>query len=70
MSPDSFAIQEEPQVERPMKRLEGAQLHNLPPQPTPLIGREHEVEAVCRLVRSPKVRLLTLVGPPGSARPA
>jgi len=39
--------------------------YNLPLQPTPFIGREREVEAVCILLRRPEVRLLTLVGPPG-----
>src|SRR5262245_26628816 len=37
----------------------------LPLQPTPLIGREHEIEAACALLRRLDVRLLTLVGPPG-----
>src|SRR5262245_28763875 len=34
--------------------------HNLPAQSTSLIGRECEVDAVCRLLRRPDVRLLTL----------
>src|SRR5688500_706180 len=39
--------------------------HNLPAQPTPLIGREREVEAASERLRRPDVRLLTLIGPPG-----
>jgi MoxR-like ATPase len=43
----------------------GVQFPNLPVQPTPLIGREQEVEAVCALLQRPEVRLLTLTGPGG-----
>ncbi len=32
---------------------------------TPIIGREHELMSACELLRSPEVRLLTLVGPAG-----
>ena len=39
--------------------------HNLPAQPTPLIGRKQEVAAVCALLRHPEVRLLTLTGTGG-----
>ena len=39
--------------------------NNLPLPPTPLIGREQDVEWVCRSLLSPDVRLLTLTGPPG-----
>ncbi|HET8852016.1 MAG TPA: NB-ARC domain-containing protein, partial [Ktedonobacteraceae bacterium] len=39
--------------------------HNLPTPLTPFIGREQEVEAVCRLLRRPDVRLLTLTGTAG-----
>jgi predicted ATPase/transcriptional regulator with XRE-family HTH domain len=38
---------------------------NLPILPTPLIGRQHEVEELSRLLRDPQCRLLTLVGPGG-----
>jgi predicted ATPase/transcriptional regulator with XRE-family HTH domain len=38
---------------------------NLPIFPTPLIGRAHEVEQLCQLLRDPQCRLLTLVGPGG-----
>jgi predicted ATPase/DNA-binding CsgD family transcriptional regulator len=36
--------------------------HNLPAQLTQLIGRKHEVTAVCALLRHPEVRLVTLTG--------
>jgi predicted ATPase/class 3 adenylate cyclase len=39
--------------------------HNLPSQPTPLIGREREAEEVCALLRRAGTRLVTLLGPGG-----
>src|SRR5229473_3294406 len=42
-----------------------ARPHNLPAQPTPLIGREAERQAVCLLLRRPETRLVTLTGPGG-----
>ena len=38
---------------------------NLPVLPTPLIGRQHEVDELSQLIRDPQCRLLTLVGPGG-----
>ena len=38
------------------------QRHNVPPQPTPFIGRRAEVSRVVELVKQPEVRLLTLTG--------
>jgi predicted ATPase len=39
--------------------------HNLPAQPTSLIGREQEVVAACALLQRSEVRLVTLVGTGG-----
>src|SRR5690606_25020884 len=37
----------------------------LPGEPTPLIGRDREIEVVRHLLARPEVRLLTLIGPGG-----
>ena len=42
--------------------------NNLPVQATPLIGRQHEAQAVERLLRRDDVRLLTLTGPAGAGK--
>ena len=48
----------------PLKTLD-AHPHNLPVQPTALIGRELEVAAVGQLLQREEVRLVTLTGPGG-----
>jgi predicted ATPase len=42
-----------------------ARPHNLPIQPTPLIGREADIARLCGLLRQGDVRLVTLTGPGG-----
>src|SRR5205814_1476343 len=42
--------------------------HGIPAQPTPLIGREHEVQLVREQLARPEVRLLTLTGPAGTGK--
>ncbi len=39
--------------------------NNLPPQPTPFVGREKELAEIAALLADPNCRLLTLVGPGG-----
>ena len=51
----------------PLRTLESRR-NNLPLQPTPLVGREREVEEVCGRLRQGQVRLLTLTGPGGTGK--
>jgi predicted ATPase/class 3 adenylate cyclase len=51
----------------PLRTLE-SRPNNLPPQPTPLVGRERELEQVRELLLSPEVRLLTFTGPGGTGK--
>jgi predicted ATPase/class 3 adenylate cyclase len=49
-------------------RTVSARSHNLPAQPTPLLGRERELEALGTLLRREEVRLVTLTGPGGTGK--
>lgn len=51
----------------PIKTLD-RQPHNLPAQPTPLVGREDEVVRVRELVEREGSRLVTLTGPGGTGK--
>jgi predicted ATPase/DNA-binding SARP family transcriptional activator len=48
--------------------LPSARRHNLPPQPTPFIGRERELGELAQLIEQPDYRLITLVGQGGSGK--
>src|SRR5215207_520287 len=51
----------------PLKSLEHRP-NNLPLQPTPFLGREHEVQQIVDLLHRPEVRFLTLTGPGGTGK--
>jgi len=42
--------------------------HNLPPQPTPFIGRQTDLEQIAARLQDPTCRLLTIVGPGGMGK--
>ncbi len=54
-----------PRRDFPALRTLAAHPNNLPPQPTPFLGREEELAEISRLLDDPACRLLTLVGPGG-----
>lgn len=56
-----------PDVFPPLKTLD-YQPHNLPIMPTPLLGRERDLSAVCGLLLAPEGRLVTLLGPGGTGK--
>jgi predicted ATPase/class 3 adenylate cyclase len=51
----------------PLRSLD-RQLHNLPAQATPLLGREHELVTLRQLLAAPGTRLITLTGPGGTGK--
>ena len=51
----------------PLNTLD-ARRHNLQMQPTPLLGRDQEVERACAQLRRDDVRLITLTGPGGTGK--
>jgi predicted ATPase len=50
-----------------LKTLEG-RVTNLPAQPTPLVGRERELETVSALLAAEDTRMVTLTGPGGTGK--
>ena len=54
--------------EFPALRSLDAAAHNLPVQPTPLVGREADIDRAQAILARPDVRLLTLTGPGGMGK--
>ena len=54
-----------PRRDFPPLRSRAARPGNLPPQPTPFVGREKEIAALVAIVNQPSHRLLSLVGTGG-----
>ena len=56
-------------LESNVVRIKATRLgHNLPTQPTPFIGRQQEVTAICDHLLREEIRLLTLTGPGGTGK--
>lgn len=54
--------------EFPALRTLSAHPHNLPPQPTPFVGRTEELREIALRLADPTCRLLTLLGPGGMGK--
>lgn len=65
---DQLSIEPLPETTALYTRIRAAAApppHNLPPQPTPFVGRTTELAEIARFFNNPHVQLLTLVGPGG-----
>ncbi len=69
LSASSLASEPDQPQQHPYQKLHadrgGLPPTNLPAQLTPLIGRQQELEAICRLLRQAELRLVTLTGMAG-----
>jgi DNA-binding SARP family transcriptional activator len=48
-----------------IRAADAARRHNLPPQPTPFVGRKRDLAEIATLLDDPECRLLTITGPGG-----
>ena len=65
---ESIAVGGRNSVVSPVVPITKRPVHNLPPQPTPFIGRAAQVAALKALILKPNIRLLTLLGPGGTGK--
>jgi DNA-binding SARP family transcriptional activator/predicted ATPase len=65
---DELGVEPMPETTALYERIKAAGIappHNLPPQPTPIVGREAELAEIASYLNQPGAQLLSLVGPGG-----
>ncbi len=70
MEPQQIHILTHPSLrsEFPALRTVSSRPQNLPPQPTPFVGRARELDEICAQLEDPSCRLLTILAPGGTGK--
>jgi len=69
---EELGVDPMPETTRLYERIRAARdlpvRHNLPPQPTPFIGRKKELKELSELLADPRTRLISVTGPGGTGK--